>query len=75
VGAELTFMSLTSGSLSMAFLWVGVILGTLVPIVLLLTPVGTNRVGTMAAAVLVLVGGFALRYSILIGGQVVQSYF
>ncbi|UJS26321.1 NrfD/PsrC family molybdoenzyme membrane anchor subunit [Thiothrix winogradskyi] len=75
VGAELTFMSLTSGSLSFAFLWVGVILGTIIPIALLLTPVGTNHVGTLAAAALILVGGFALRYSILIGGQVVQSYF
>lgn len=72
---ELTFMTLTSGSLSFAFLWVGVILGTAIPIALLFTPVGTNHVGTLAVAALVLVGGFALRYSILIGGQVVQSYF
>lgn len=75
VGQELTFMSMTTGSLSFAFLWVGVILGTVVPIVLLMTPIGTNHIGTLAVAVLLLVGGFALRYSILIGGQVVQSYF
>ena len=29
----------------------------------------------MAASLLLLVGGMALRYSILIGGQIVQTYF
>ncbi len=29
----------------------------------------------MVAAVLILVGGMALRYSILVGGQIVQTYF
>lgn len=75
VGQELTFMILTSGSLSMAFLWLGVILGTAVPIALLLAPFGRQTSGVMLSALLILVGGMALRYSILVGGQIVQTYF
>lgn len=75
VGQELTFLILTSGSMSLAFLWVGVILGTALPIGLLLAPVGRQPVGLLLASVLILVGGFALRYSILVGGQIVQTYF
>ncbi len=75
VGQELTFMILTAGSMSMAFLWLGVILGTAVPIVLLLAPFGRQTSGVMVSALLILVGGMALRYSILVGGQIVQTYF
>lgn len=75
VGQELTFMALTSGSLSVAFLWLGVILGTAVPIGLLLAPFGRQTGAVMLSALLVLVGGMALRYSILVGGQIVQTYF
>jgi formate-dependent nitrite reductase membrane component NrfD len=75
VGQELTFMALTSGSLSMSFLWLGVILGTAVPIALLLAPFGRQPNGVMLSAALILVGGMALRYSILVGGQIVQTYF
>lgn len=75
VGQELTFMALTSGSLSLAFVWLGVILGTAVPIGLLLAPFGRQTGAVMLSAALVLVGGMALRYSILVGGQIVQTYF
>jgi formate-dependent nitrite reductase membrane component NrfD len=75
VGQELTFMNLTTGSLGIPFLWLGVILGTAVPILLLMTPFGHQRPGLWASAALILIGGYALRYSILIGGQIVQSYF
>jgi len=75
IGQELTFMALTSGSLSMSFLWLGVILGTAVPIALLLAPFGRQPSGVMLSAALILVGGMALRYSILVGGQIVQTYF
>jgi formate-dependent nitrite reductase membrane component NrfD len=75
VGQELTFMALTSGALSAAFLWLGVVLGTAAPIVLLLAPFGRQATGVMLAGLLLLVGGMALRYSILVGGQVVQTYF
>jgi formate-dependent nitrite reductase membrane component NrfD len=42
---------------------------------LLLAPFGKQQQGMMVAAVLILVGGMALRYSILVGGQIVQTYF
>jgi formate-dependent nitrite reductase membrane component NrfD len=74
-GQELTFMILTSGSLSLAFMWLGVILGTAVPIGLLLAPVGHRSTGVLLSGALLLVGGMALRYSILVGGQIVQTYF
>lgn len=75
VGQELTFMVLTTGSFSLAFLWIGVILGTVAPIALMLSPSGRAEGSLMIAATLLLVGGMALRYSLLVGGQVVQSYF
>jgi formate-dependent nitrite reductase membrane component NrfD len=75
VGQELTFMILTSGSMSLAFLWLGVIVGTAVPIGLMLAPFGRGGGGLMLSAALFLVGGMALRYSILVGGQIVQTYF
>jgi formate-dependent nitrite reductase membrane component NrfD len=75
VGQELTFMILTTGSMSLVFLWLGVILGTAAPIALLLAPFGRQTTGVMLSALLILVGGMALRYSILVGGQIVQTYF
>lgn len=74
-GQELTFLILTSGSMSLAFMWLGVILGTAVPIALLLAPVGHRSTGVLLSGALLLVGGMALRYSILVGGQIVQTYF
>jgi formate-dependent nitrite reductase membrane component NrfD len=75
VGAELTFMFLTSGTLGLIFIGLGIIAGTAVPIVLLLAPLGRQQVGMMTASVLILVGGMALRYSILYGGQILQTYY
>jgi formate-dependent nitrite reductase membrane component NrfD len=75
VGQELTFMLLTSGGLGAVFLGLGIALGLAVPILLLLVPAGRSGGGMMAAALLLLVGGMALRYSILVGGQLVQTYF
>jgi formate-dependent nitrite reductase membrane component NrfD len=74
-GAELTFMFMTSGTLGMIFIGIGLLLGTAVPIALLLAPFGKQQQGMMIAAALLLVGGMALRYSILVGGQIVQTYF
>lgn len=75
IGQELTFMILTTGSLSLTFLWLGVILGTAAPIALMLAPFGRQTSAVMLSALLILVGGMALRYSILVGGQIVQTYF
>lgn len=75
VGQELTFMFMTSGTLGTIFVGVGILLGTAAPIALLLAPFGKQQQGMMIAAVLILAGGMALRYSILVGGQIVQTYF
>ena len=74
-GSELTFMFMTSGSLGAIFIGLGILLGTVVPIGVLLTNNGKQQGGMMLAGGLLLVGGLALRYSILIGGQIVQTYF
>jgi formate-dependent nitrite reductase membrane component NrfD len=74
-GQELTFMFMTSGTLGTIFIGVGILLGTAAPIALLLAPFGKQQQGMMIAAALILVGGMALRYSILVGGQIVQTYF
>lgn len=74
-GQELTFMFMTSGTLGTIFIGVGILLGTAAPLALLLAPFGKQQQGMMIAAVLILVGGMALRYSILVGGQIVQTYF
>lgn len=74
-GSELTFMFMTSGSLGMIFIGLGILLGTVVPMGVLLTSMGKQQGGMMLAGALLLVGGLALRYSILIGGQIVQTYY
>jgi formate-dependent nitrite reductase membrane component NrfD len=74
-GSELTFMFMTSGTLGMIFVGLGILLGTAAPIAVLLTGYGRQHGGMMTAGALLLVGGMALRYSILIGGQIVQTYF
>lgn len=73
--SELTFMFMTSGSLGAIFIGLGIFLGTVAPIGVLLTNAGKQQGGMMLAGGLLLVGGLALRYSILIGGQIVQTYF
>jgi len=73
--AEITFMFMTSGSMGMIFIGLGILLGLAVPIALLLAPIGRQPVGMMAASVLLLVGGAALRYAILIGPQIVHTYY
>ena len=74
-GSELTFMFMTSGSLGAIFVGLGILVGTVAPIAVLLTAYGRQQSGMMTAGALLLVGGMALRYSILIGGQIVQTYF
>lgn len=75
VGAELTFMMMTEGTLGLVFIGLGIVVGTLAPIALMLAPFGRRPAGIALAAALLLVGGLALRYSILIGGQLLQTYF
>ncbi|MBU0621825.1 MAG: polysulfide reductase NrfD [Gammaproteobacteria bacterium] len=74
-GSELTFMFMTSGSLGAIFVGLGILAGTVAPIAVLLTNSGKQQGGMMLAGALLLVGGMALRYSILISGQIVQTYY
>lgn len=73
--AELTFMFMTSGSLGTVFVWLGVVIGTLVPLLVLAMPIGKQATGVMLASVLLLVGGMSLRYAILVGPQIVHTYY
>ncbi|OFZ66519.1 MAG: thiosulfate reductase, partial [Betaproteobacteria bacterium RBG_16_56_24] len=73
--SELTFMFMTSGLLGAVFIGLGVIVGTVVPLAVLAVPFGKQASGIMLASVLLLVGGMALRYSILMGPQIVHTYF
>jgi len=74
-GAEITFMFMTSGTMGLIFIGLGMVLGLIVPIGLLLAPVGRQPVGMMVAGVLLLLGGMALRYAILIVPQIVHTYY
>ena len=74
-GEELTYMFMTSGTLGLVFIGLGVIVGTAAPILLLLAPFGKQQTGLWLAAALLLAGGIALRYSILVGPQIVHTFF
>lgn len=62
---------LLEGGIYTALFWLGqVVLGSLVPLVLLLNPkIGAMRSRVAACASLVIVGGFAQMYVTIIGGQ------
>ena len=72
---ELTFMAMTSGSMGMIFVGIGIVLGTAAPIALMLAPFGRQQMGLALAAVLILAGGAALRYSLLMGPQMLQQLY
>ncbi|MBI2310934.1 MAG: polysulfide reductase NrfD [Betaproteobacteria bacterium] len=72
---ELTYMFMTSGTIGGIFVGLGILGGTAVPLVLLLLPFGKERAGLLLSSVLILVGGLSLRYSILMGPQIVQTFF
>jgi formate-dependent nitrite reductase membrane component NrfD len=74
-GEELTYAFMTSGTIGTIFVGLGIVVGTLAPIVLLLVPFGRQPSGLMAAALLALVGGISLRYAILMGPQIVQTFY
>ncbi|MBK8638278.1 MAG: polysulfide reductase NrfD [Chromatiaceae bacterium] len=74
-GSELTFMLMTTGTLGIVFVGLGMFAGLAAPLALLLAPFGREQTGIAIAALLLLVGGMALRYAILIGGQLVQTQY
>jgi formate-dependent nitrite reductase membrane component NrfD len=72
---ELTFGILTSGTMGIIFVGLGILIGTAVPVALLLAPYGRQPAGLMLSALLILVGGAALRYALLMAPQIVQTLF
>lgn len=72
---ELTFMIMTSGTMGLIFVGLGILLGTAAPVALLLAPVGHKSAGVAVAAVLVLLGSAALRYALLMGPQQLQTLY
>lgn len=73
--SEITFAFMTSGQMGLIFIGVGMLLGLAAPLVLLLAPVGQRPISMMGAGLLLLIGGMALRYAILIGPQLVHTYY
>jgi formate-dependent nitrite reductase membrane component NrfD len=72
---ELTFIVLTTGTMGLIFIGLGILAGTAAPIALLLAPLGRQQTGIALAALLVLVGGAALRYALLMGPQYLQTLY
>lgn len=72
---ELAYVVLTTGSIGSVFVGLGLLAGTALPIALLLAPYGRQGSGLLASAGLLLVGGAALRYSLLMGPQIVQTLY
>ena len=74
---EMTFQSLTSGTMGMIFVGLGILAGIAAPVALmLLAPVGKPQQGTlMISALLILLGSAALRYAILMAPQQLQTLF
>ena len=72
---ELTFMIMTSGTMGLIFVGVGILAGTAAPVALLLAPMGRQQNGLMISALLVLIGSAALRYALLMGPQQLQTLY
>lgn len=73
--SELTFVILTTGTMGLIFVGLGILAGTAAPVALLLAPVGHKQGGLMLSALLVLVGSAALRYALLMGPQQLQTLY
>ena len=72
---ELTYAILTSGSMGLIFVGLGLIAGTVAPVALLLAPAGRQQGSVMVAALLILIGSAALRYAILMAPQQLQTLY
>ena len=64
--------SLLTGTFSLPFLGIQVVLGSLIPLVILLRK-KVNSAGLALASLLLLVGVFTMRYIIVVGGQTINS--
>ena len=74
-GEELTFQLMTSGGMGFIFVGLGLVAGTALPIVLMLAPFGRQQTVLAVSALLLLAGGAALRYALLMAPQVVQTLY
>lgn len=73
---ELTFMILTTGTMGMIFVGVGIVAGTAAPVAMLfLAHLRQQTGGLMIAALLILLGSAALRYALLMGPQELQTLY
>jgi formate-dependent nitrite reductase membrane component NrfD len=73
---ELTFMVLTTGTMGMIFVGVGILAGTAAPVAMLfLAHLKQQTTGLMIAALLILLGSAALRYALLMGPQQLQTLY
>ncbi len=67
--AYLAAMMLLNGGMSHLFIGVEVILGSIIPLFLLLFPLTKNRLSfVILSAILVMIGIFAMRYIMVVGG-------
>ena len=74
--SELTFIIMTTGTMGLIFIGVGLLAGTAAPVaVLFLAHVREQTSGLMIAALLILVGSAALRYALLMGPQQLQTLY
>lgn len=72
---ELTYIILTTGTMGLIFVGLGIVAGTVAPVALLLAPAGHRPATVALASLLVLVGSAALRYAILMAPQQMQSLY
>jgi formate-dependent nitrite reductase membrane component NrfD len=74
--SELTFIIMTTGTMGLIFIGVGILAGTAAPVaVLFLAHVRQQTTGLMLSALLILVGSAALRYALLMGPQQLQTLY
>lgn len=73
--SELTFMIMTTGSMGLLFVGIGFLGGSVAPAVLLFAPMGKSQGVLMISALLILVGGAALRYVLLMAPQQLQTLY
>lgn len=72
---ELAYVTLTTGYWGTMFIGVGLVLGVIVPIILMLLPFGHQKSGLMLSALMILGGDLAMRVSLLMGPQVMQTLY
>jgi Ni/Fe-hydrogenase subunit HybB-like protein len=63
-----------NGPLSFSFLWIQIFIGGIVPLLLLSHPkTGKTYLGQGLAGALVVIGTFAMRFNVIVGGQMIPK--